>query len=548
MKKQLLMKTFLVAVGLCAGVSAAWAETISSLGKDDEGMASHQHTYTLKANKTLTLNFTVASTKGGNETNGYYVNIQQGVDKMGFQPGGGFYYTGDAWWNEEHIVKNDRSWGDLSEFTAFIPEASVELTIKRIHTQVLYYADITTKASARHYRRIISKEGTFDENADITVILGADFAVLTNITDVITDESITGTLIGKEDNSVGFGTNKQEFTLGADKSLTLNFINYSSKIGWADNWYVRVEKGSKWFELRSDFWGSESDGAGYYNRSENTSDAGHFVLSSSTGAYFDGFPTALHKANVVMTVTRIGKKLSISAVQTTLTDEVKTQTYNITHDDFETGDITFILGADYSHLDLLPVSKTITSAGWATYCSPYALNLAGASATLEDAYIVTGGNDGVLTLTSVKDKTVPANTGLLLKGSEGTEVTVTIPLVGSSTTNVAANKLVGVTAATPLAANGGYVLMGSPSVGFYQNSNAFTVGANTAYLPADFAAAARSFYSFGDATGIKAIDNSQLTIDNSQSTIDNYYNLKGQRVAQPTKGLYIKNGKKVIIK
>ena len=29
---------------------------------------------------------------------------------------------------------------------------------------------------------------------------------------------------------------------------------------------------------------------------------------------------------------------------------------------------------------------------------------------------------------------------------------------------------------------------------------------------------------------------------------DNYYDLQGRRVAQPTKGLYIVNGKKVVIK
>lgn len=45
----------------------------------------------------------------------------------------------------------------------------------------------------------------------------------------------------------------------------------------------------------------------------------------------------------------------------------------------------------------------------------------------------------------------------------------------------------------------------------------------------------------GVVTGINAIDNSQLTNDS-------YYNLKGQRIANPTKGLYIKNGKKMIVK
>lgn len=44
-----------------------------------------------------------------------------------------------------------------------------------------------------------------------------------------------------------------------------------------------------------------------------------------------------------------------------------------------------------------------------------------------------------------------------------------------------------------------------------------------------------------ETTGIKAIENSQLTIDN-------YYNLAGQKVENPKKGLYITNNKKVIIK
>ena len=41
-------------------------------------------------------------------------------------------------------------------------------------------------------------------------------------------------------------------------------------------------------------------------------------------------------------------------------------------------------------------------------------------------------------------------------------------------------------------------------------------------------------------TGIKTIDNGELTIDN-------YYDLQGRKVSHPTKGLYIVNGKKIII-
>jgi hypothetical protein len=187
------------------------------------------------------------------------------------------------------------------------------------------------------------------------------------------------------------------------------------------------------------------------------------------------------------------------------------------------------------------VSKTITAAGWATYCSPYALDLSKATG-LTDAYIVTGGDAGVLTLTSVKGGSVPANTGLLLKGDKGT---VTIPVVASSETNVTANKLVGVTAEYNLAADGGYVLMDATNgLGFYKNTNAFTVGANTAYLPDGFdGAATRSFFNlFDDATGINAVQNEEFKVNGE------VYNLKGQRVNQPTKGLYIVGGKKMIVK
>jgi hypothetical protein len=44
------------------------------------------------------------------------------------------------------------------------------------------------------------------------------------------------------------------------------------------------------------------------------------------------------------------------------------------------------------------------------------------------------------------------------------------------------------------------------------------------------------------ATDIRSIDNGQLTMDKV------YYDLSGRRVAQPSKGLYIINGKKVMVK
>ena len=81
-------------------------------------------------------------------------------------------------------------------------------------------------------------------------------------------------------------------------------------------------------------------------------------------------------------------------------------------------------------------------------------------------------------------------------------------------------------------------------LGFYWvnvDGAAFECPAHKAWLALPKATTANFFSLDDETTGVKAIENSQLTIDN-------YYDLQGRKVAQPTKGLYIVNGKKVIVK
>lgn len=196
------------------------------------------------------------------------------------------------------------------------------------------------------------------------------------------------------------------------------------------------------------------------------------------------------------------------------------------------------------------VSKTITAAGWATYCSPYALDFSSTIANLDGAYIVTGNTGTTLNLSPAITTTVPANTGLLLKGSGE----VTIPVAASGAYVTTGNKLHGVTVATEKDPETIYVLMNEAAgVGFYKNSNAFTVGANTAYLAVgelegfEGGGSAPKFMAIGDdnngTTGVETLNVERGTLNDNS-----YYNLNGQRVAQPTKGLYIVNGRKVVIK
>ena len=192
---------------------------------------------------------------------------------------------------------------------------------------------------------------------------------------------------------------------------------------------------------------------------------------------------------------------------------------------------------DYAYLERVgdaTVSKEISSAGYATYCSPYALDFEGTGLT---AYIATATADKV---SFSEVSSVPANTGVLLKGDADT---YNIPVVASSATDVSDNVFVGVTEATPIAAETGFVLMASPKVGFYKNTNAFTVGANTAYIPvANIPNEGRSFIGFDDeTTGISSLNLSPK----SEGSI---YNLNGQRVQKAQKGLYIQGGKKFVVK
>ena len=174
---------------------------------------------------------------------------------------------------------------------------------------------------------------------------------------------------------------------------------------------------------------------------------------------------------------------------------------------------------------------------WATFSSDYALDFSGVSDL--KAYMVLGHEGTTITKTQVTG-TVPAGTGLLLNG-----VTANIPVVASSSTDVSANKLKRGTGAGVATESGKtkYVLShDGTAVKFLKVSeyDSPTVDKGKAYLEFNEVISARSLDFDGDVTAIKNI---------KVGSEDNvYYDLQGRRVLYPTKGLYIVNGKKVILK
>ena len=81
-------------------------------------------------------------------------------------------------------------------------------------------------------------------------------------------------------------------------------------------------------------------------------------------------------------------------------------------------------------------------------------------------------------------------------------------------------------------------------IGFFLYKGTKDIPAYRAYLTVNKIGAEARMFKFTDeeSTDIKGTDLSPVT------TQDVYYNLNGQRVEHPTKGIYIHNGRKVIIK
>ncbi len=174
-------------------------------------------------------------------------------------------------------------------------------------------------------------------------------------------------------------------------------------------------------------------------------------------------------------------------------------------------------------------------AGAGTLCLPFAATIpAGVTAwTLEYA------SGDAATATPVAT-TIPANTPVLLNGS-GSKTFDGSGDVVAAASNVS-GALTGVFAATTVPVNSYVLQYQDPKVGFFKVTGDKTINPFRAYLTAGGGAPSLRiiFPEDGDVTGIESVKAAEAKGE--------FFNLAGQRVAQPAKGLYIVNGKKVIFK
>ena len=177
---------------------------------------------------------------------------------------------------------------------------------------------------------------------------------------------------------------------------------------------------------------------------------------------------------------------------------------------------------------------TISEAGYATLCAPVALTIP-AGVTANTLTLATDGK--TLVLSPVGDA-IPAGTPVLLEGTQGSYSFATtdgVPAID------AANLLVGTYPAIQAPVDS-YVLQNqSGVVGFYQVDNKIpNVRGFRAYL--NVPSSSVKAFVFGVADAISSVNVEQSQKD---ATI---FNIAGQRVAKAQKGIYIVNGKKVLVK
>ena len=191
---------------------------------------------------------------------------------------------------------------------------------------------------------------------------------------------------------------------------------------------------------------------------------------------------------------------------------------------------------DFVYIQKAAPFAKIGEEGWATLYTDKALDFSGVEGLTAYTAKLSG---NTVTLTQVNN--VPAETGVVLKGAKNT---YSIPVIASSTTDK--GDLQGSTTdATNVEVDGWtfYVLaMNGENEAQFQKASSGSILAGKAYLKVASGGAPALDVVFGDATGIEAVKKAETVADGA------YYNLAGQRVAQPTKGLYIVNGKKVVIK
>lgn len=190
-----------------------------------------------------------------------------------------------------------------------------------------------------------------------------------------------------------------------------------------------------------------------------------------------------------------------------------------------------------SEVDATGVYVKIASSGKSSYYAADAIELVDGV----KAYAVTNVTSTSATMKELAGS-VPANTGVMLVAAGG--ASYTLPVIAESSTNVSGNLLVGTANGTTVSEEDGTTYL-ALSGGEFVVMNPGTIKPHKAYLPVDSSVLGNNSklalsFEEGEATAISEV--------NTGKEDGMFYNLNGMRVVAPQKGIYILNGKKIVVK
>ena len=194
---------------------------------------------------------------------------------------------------------------------------------------------------------------------------------------------------------------------------------------------------------------------------------------------------------------------------------------------------------DYVLIEKVASTVTVPSAQYATYATNY--NVVVPESGIK-VYAVKVNDEGTaVEKTEVTAGTViPAGTGILVSAEEGSYDLSVTSTEGTALTD---NDLVAATSDVTSDGASYYALAQKDGkVGFALVATDVVIPAGKAYLKVENASGAKFISMTGELTVIDSV------VAEKQKADGAYYTLQGVKTAKPTKGMYIHNGKKVIVK
>lgn len=162
------------------------------------------------------------------------------------------------------------------------------------------------------------------------------------------------------------------------------------------------------------------------------------------------------------------------------------------------------------------------------------------------AYIATGFNGAKDAIVLQEVDIVPAGTPIIVKTDTKGD-TKNVPVTTDDASDVSGNALVAGDGTTAWNGTDGYTYFYLASDLFHKATSG-TLQSGKAYLKVadgDVPSAREFTFTFSNDEEVTGIENLTPALSEGEEAV---YDLQGRRVAQPTKGLYIVNGKKVIVK